>query len=387
MKRILFILISSLLLLLVLPAQAQSYQSIFVTSQRYDRGQMIWRSDHGTIFILTNSGEVVRFPVSTYGPLPQNPFRIAPLGKVPPMMGFGKVWANYDDVRAKLGWATINEVGRNSLMVEHANGSIYMQDLAARLLRVKPDNSWEYVDSIPVPDPNEERPAIKSVTVSSDPVAPGDQLTVTWDIANVDDAIIEFYDAYPRNDILYAINSEQPSSGSLTFTVPDSVLHGLTVTVHGVHYRNLSDGRLVTARVVSETLNIGLRDDTPQEPDAIETWAVYQAYENGMMIWRRDTGNILVLYNDGSIGSYPLTYYAYLSDAPRDLDVPDGMVLPVNGFGRVWAYLDNVREKLGWATDTETGYDLTITTIDHHLLEYNIPPDGKIYITPQDWRY
>lgn len=388
MKRMLLILMSSSLLMLALPIQAESYPGVFVTSQLYDRGQMIWRSDMGTIFVLANSGEVIRFNVQTYGPLPPNPFRIAPLGKVPPMMGFGKVWANYDEVRAKVGWAIVHEQGHDSIMYNHSNGSIYMQDHSGKLLRVTPQNTWEYVDSIPVVDPPAGGdPTINSFTISGNTVNPGETITVTWDIDNVDGANLEFYDRYPRNDILYALEDRKPAKGSVTFTVPEHILHGITVTLHGVEYHNLADGRQVTARVVSQTLTLDIGDNGPQEPEPIKTWAVYQQYEHGMMIWRRDNGTITVLYDDGSLSSYPLTYYAYLSDAPDDLDVPDGMVLPKNGFGRVWAYLDNVRERLGWATDIETGYDLTITAIDHHLLEYNIPPSGKVYITPSDWRY
>jgi len=387
MKRTLILILSSLLLMLVIPAQADNYKSVFVTSQLYDRGQMIWRSDVGTIFVLSNAGNVLRFPVATYGALPPSPFRTAPWGKVPPLMGFGKVWANHDEVRADLGWAIISEVGRDSTMVEHANGSIYMQDQQARLLRVKPNNTWEYVDSIPDDTTPQNNPKIKIFNVNPHSVVAGDTISVTWTVEHVDSVIVEFYDASPRNDILYAIKADQPVSGSLDFTVPEHILHGMTVTLHGANYQDLPDGRRTTTRVVTANETLKLGEGEPQEPQPTQTWAVFQQYEHGMMIWRRDTGTITVLFDDNSVGSYPLTYYAYLSDAPRDIDLPEGKVLPTNGFGRVWAYLDDVRERLGWATGNETGYTLTITTIDHHLIEYTLPEDRKVFISPGTWRY
>ncbi len=261
--------------------------------------------------------------------------------------------------------------------------------LATSLSRAGIDGVWFEVDSIPDDTTSQNDPKIINFSVSPDTITVDDTISVSWNATNVDTVIIEFYDAYPRNDILYSIQSDQPISGSLEFPVPEGVLHGVTVTVHGARYQNLPDGRLMSARVVtvSETLELQDEPQEPEEPQPTQTWAVFQQYEHGMMIWQRDTGKITVLFDDNTLRTYPLTYYAYLSDAPKDLDVPEGMVLPTNGFGRVWAYLDDVRERLGWATDNETGYTLTITVVDHHSIEYTLPNDGKVFISPESWQY
>lgn len=384
MKRLLLILIASLMFIVALPADAESYPSIFVTSQIYDRGQMIWRSDIGTIYVILNDGRVKQYPVHTYGYLPPNPFRVAPFGKVAPMMGFGKVWANYEEIRADLGWAVVNELGRNTPIVNHSNGSTYLLDQFANYVRIKPDNTWEQVSSIPTQPTNNQNPVIHSFTVSPNTVKAGDTVTVSWTITGVDAAIVEFYDAYPRNDILFAIQDRLPTSGTTIFNVPQHVLHGVTVIVYGANYDTLYNGHLVTARVIQESKTLQLETG---EPANIETWAVFQQYDNGMMIWRRDIGSITVLYDDGSLSLYPLTYYAYLSDAPKDIDVPEGKIRPTNGFGRVWAYLDDVRDRLGWATGIETGYNLTITPTGDESAEYNIPPSGKLFIEPGSWHF
>ncbi|GEM_PF-1315009 len=495
MKRFLLLVISCMVFIAVLPAQAAyTYDAVFVTSQRYDRGEMIWRSDIGEILILANDGQVMRYSVFEYGALPPNPWRLAPIGKIPPMMGFGKVWANYDEVRAKLGWAYISEVGRDTPITGTDDGSVYLLDQSARPVRIASNNTWGFVDSIPdtrinppqndptiqsfsvspdvvasgqtitvnwnmanvdgaivemyydlppninqlhsiqdfqpsigtttftVPDlgwdsikivvhgvrydtdrsgrrltgrvvsasesivvddetPPDEIPQIQEFTVSPDVVNAGETITIAWDLLNVDGAHLEIYDAYPRNDILYAIEDNQPASGSMTFTVPEQTLHGMTVTIYGINYET-SNGRENPIRVMNATEVINLAEVLP-EP--IQKWAVYQAYDNGMMLWQSDTGLITVLFDDGTVRNYPLPYYAYLADAPSDVDVPDGKVLPTNGFGRVWVYLDGVRDQLGWATDTETGYNLTITTLESGALEYNLPDGTTIYLQDNTW--
>lgn len=499
MKRFILLLVSCMLFVMGLPAYADiSYGSVFVTSQRYDRGEMIWRSDVGTIFMLANDGQALRFPVTEYGSLPPSPWKTAPLGKIPPMLGFGKVWSNYDDVRAKLGWAYFPEVGRNTPLTQFDDGTLYMLTQSAKPVRINPNNTWQYVDHIPTTPTNpppQSDPYFQSISVSPDEGKVGATITVSWNIINVDAAIVEFYDAYPRNDILYRIEDHHPSSGSTTFTIPAQTLHGITVTVHGARYDVDANGRTITARVINtsevvdliednppaddpyiesvsvtpdegkvgDTINVSwdiknvdgvivefydnyprnttvyhlvenqpttgsttftipeeisnnlrvtvhgvrydvdangrtitarvintsevvdlIEDDTPPAP--VETWAVYQDYDNGMMIWRADTGMITVFFDDGSLRHYPLTYYAYLADVPADIDVPEGKIRPTNGFGRVWAYLDDVRERLGWAVDTETGYNLTITTLDSGEIEYNNPEGGKIIVTGGTWQ-
>jgi len=490
MKRFVLLMMTCMLFVVAMPSYASySYDSIFVTSQRYDRGEMIWRSDLGTIMILANDGQVMQYAIGDYGPLPPNPWRIAPIGKVPPMMGFGKVWANYDTVRAKLGWAYVHEVGRNTPITLDTDGSLYLLNQSARVVRVHPNNTWELVDRFPTPQqgnpyinwfsvnpdtvktgdtisinwnmgnvdgaivemyynndqlhtlqerlpssgttyfsmpnadwesikivlhgvrydnladgrqvtarvisasevlnvdntaPEPNQPHIKSMAVNPDVVNKGGTITVSWDYENVDAVIVEIYDAYPRNDILYAIESKQPIAGSTTFIVPDQTLHGITVTVNGVNYYTDNNGRERYDTVITASEVVQLADDGSSD---ITTWAVYQKYDNGMMIWRADNGTITVFFEDGSLRNYPLSYYSYLSDAPNDLDVPDGKVLPTNGFGRVWAYLDDVSERLGWATDLETGYDLTIRNTDSDEAEYNLPNDGKVFVSPWSWRY
>jgi hypothetical protein len=87
----------------------------------------------------------------------------------------------------------------------------------------------------------------------------------------------------------------------------------------------------------------------------------YQTFEHGTMLWtENDYGwylerHIYVLYDDGT---FDLFDDAWDDTQPFDdptLIPPDGLYQPVAGFGKVWREEAGVRDRLGWATESETG--------------------------------
>ena len=96
---------------------------------------------------------------------------------------------------------------------------------------------------------------------------------------------------------------------------------------------------------------------------SVSTYAAYQSYENGIMIWRQDNQTVYVLSNNGSFVAYLVNDYAGLV-APTDVP-PAGRYTPVNAFGKVWngaLFRDtSVRDTMGWATAPERGYTAAIS--------------------------
>ena len=115
--------------------------------------------------------------------------------------------------------------------------------------------------------------------------------------------------------------------------------------------------------------------------------AAYQAFENGMMVWRGDTQQIVVLYNDGTYQTFNDTW---TSSDPLDTgETPrPGLILPARGFGKVWAQQPGVRDRIGWATSTEASYNARIETylIPRDLTAtYLNLPDGRLLVLEQGW--
>ncbi|MBP7692743.1 MAG: hypothetical protein KA764_12535 [Anaerolineales bacterium] len=137
-----------------------------------------------------------------------------------------------------------------------------------------------------------------------------------------------------------------------------------------------------TATALAEGLStrLGTPDPSPACPDhypwffenrarecaatLLNTWAVLQPFEGGVMVWLQEGGRTLILVDDGS----PFKpYYTVTDPGSADLPGPDpnlvppaGRYQPVLGFARFWNGLapDSawVREQLGWAIAPEAGY-------------------------------
>lgn len=93
--------------------------------------------------------------------------------------------------------------------------------------------------------------------------------------------------------------------------------------------------------------------------------AAFQIFEYGYMVWEGDTGDIHVLYANGNRAYYWEDLYAAWPDNPISENPPMGRVKPVNGFGRVWGNLPEVRQQLGWATTSEHAYTVVMTRYEH----------------------
>ena len=95
------------------------------------------------------------------------------------------------------------------------------------------------------------------------------------------------------------------------------------------------------------------------------TWAAFETFEHGLMVWTQEGGHTYVLIDDGS----PFKPYQEVTD-PQGLPIstaadpalkpPAGRLQPVMGFGKFWRGQvpgsEWVRARLGWATAPESDY-------------------------------
>ncbi|MDY7041404.1 MAG: NBR1-Ig-like domain-containing protein [Chloroflexota bacterium] len=99
--------------------------------------------------------------------------------------------------------------------------------------------------------------------------------------------------------------------------------------------------------------------------EASATWAGEQQFEHGRMIWLQEvrsetavySGVIIVLYADGHCEKYQDTWTEGEPESDPTIVPPAGLYQPVRGFGKIWRTNTAVRDRLGWATAPEQGFN------------------------------
>jgi uncharacterized protein YraI len=104
----------------IAPSCPNTQTTTTLTSQTFEHGMMLWRSDNHEIYVLVNRGTFLHYIDNWSGqPLTQE---TAPTGFQQPQNGFGYLWQNDSRVRDRLGWATTSEVAYPS-PIETSNGT------------------------------------------------------------------------------------------------------------------------------------------------------------------------------------------------------------------------------------------------------------------------
>ncbi|MEW5957442.1 MAG: serine/threonine-protein kinase [Chloroflexota bacterium] len=115
--------------------------------------------------------------------------------------------------------------------------------------------------------------------------------------------------------------------------------------------------------------------------------AAWQPFQSGQMLWRRDLRLIYVLRPDNSWRSYDDLWRE--GDLPFDSNIqaPDGLHQPVQGFGVVWRdETTGIRDLLGWGTAQEAGFEALIQRFGGGTVWFN-PDENNYFILLNDGTY
>lgn len=123
--------------------QAQVRQNIRVSTQRFEHGLMIWRSDTSLVWVLTDDGVVRTYPWDTYKHLPDNTYFGNPpdYKRLRPIFAFGQIWGNDANLRARIGWPTLPEIGF-STAINQVGSTTYFTELDQSQIKFNSDSTW-----------------------------------------------------------------------------------------------------------------------------------------------------------------------------------------------------------------------------------------------------
>ena len=390
-----------------------------ITFQPYEGGYLLWWAESGEIWELTGAqgGSLTSYPSRTYGGLPDNPVRdVTPPNRVRPIMGFGRLWGNFPLVRSQLGWATASEQSFISTLHYDAVSRSTIFTVPGGRTLFSDGRTWTlFTGTLPTQPPPQPTvtplpPGIISVRASFQAFESG---FMTWDASTgfisayfgtnggtVASFAPSAYAALPENHFSIPppgrfspilgfgkvwgnndwVRNQLGWATSLELSYAMSVRHSMGESsfdfqipvgrqyawVFNMNYRtwNYESGSPIPTNppiAATATSTTGL---------VVTTNAAYQVFENGFMIWRGDTGDIWVFPKQANVNYFGQFDYQNLPDNPVTETPPTARLSPINGFGRVWGNVSQLRSALGWAMDTEKSYQATLHTI--HVAS----PDG-----------
>ena len=132
--------------------QAVSLSKVYMTAQRFDHGLMTWRQDNGDIWVLVENGDAFKYPTAIYSGLSEQKVN-NPANRIEPILGFGKIWSNFSDIRSALGWPVLPEIGFTSLVrtSNEAQPRIEFTQLDGQILTINKTErgySWQLLGSM-----------------------------------------------------------------------------------------------------------------------------------------------------------------------------------------------------------------------------------------------
>jgi hypothetical protein len=241
-------------------------------------------------------------------------------------------------------------------------------------LKISDYFDWRQVCDIWVPPAGQ--PVILSFTVAPSEASPGDNVTVTWASANATSARLRTYASNSTDAPEMAV----PPSGSLVVTISKddrfAYMFYLTVTDDAgqADQRLRSVSLLCPAAFFFTTSTRPITGGCPYKPPAFVA-AAQQTFEHGQMLWLAPlppastaTGygpgaTVYILYNAGVMEAWA-TWQTYddvwtpaLPESDPALEPPAGLYQPLRGFGKIWRETPGLRDKLGWATALEQGFN------------------------------
>jgi hypothetical protein len=404
--------------------------------QYFERGLMIWREDTGMIVAFGYDGTALSYPLHRYTALPDNP-QIMPLRTDPtrPILGMGKVWGNFAEVRRLLGMPIEAERAYSARYAALSGRQGYLlQDPNGQMLQVYPNNTWAYADSSVITETGTNSfgawiPATFQPFENGLMIWNGETGDVYVYVGSQNGSLSVYnarsYGELPINASLPPAGYYSPIMGFgrvwanlgsyrtlLGWGLASEQSYQMLLALDGrgiVTSITLPDQRRITRNNDgSYTLPAGLLFQRPRPTAAYPTpertpvilsssmvAMAIQCFEYGFMIWRADTGMVYVLIRRTSIPDtgyvYAIPQSSYVTSAPAtNPTVPPNRIMPVSAFAQTWWYTFDIRQEIGWGTQAEQGYTGTVTTyLETNVTYLGIPSGGSVSVNlnTAQWNY
>ncbi len=198
-------------------------------------------------------------------------------------------------------------------------------------------------------------------TSNVEAIAPGDNVTLFWQVRGAETVTI------------YRIDEEGERENPRPVEAEGRIIIGTNPAVTEV-----AEFVLVAEAstfVIEETIALDVSCDgdwffSPAPggcplPASLPSSHAEQVFQNGLMIWSSITNEIFIFYSDNQEPTWQRFVDAYSEGLPEvavSAEPPQGLLLPVRGFGLIWRTNPTVQNRLGFALRSEVGYSGIVQT-------------------------
>jgi hypothetical protein len=189
---------------------------------------------------------------------------------------------------------------------------------------------------------------------------PGESITLEWQSSGATQAALNYILPSGQYGDFWAVEP----SGSMDYAIPAGNRNAerFELAVYDAAGRSARVELRVPLRCPDAWFFSPAPDECPGSAPLF-TDGAEQHFERGVMLWNRTEDRVYVLSDDRPSRdwqSYTDEWDEGEPESDPNIVPPAGLYQPVRGFGLVWREQPGVRERLGWAVDTEAGYPTAI---------------------------
>ena len=209
-------------------------------------------------------------------------------------------------------------------------------------------------------DGDSDENLIVQFTADTIEAVPGDTITLSW--TTRDTITVTLYHMMSTGQLghWWAV----PLDGSFEYEIPVHEKNVVRFALFAADDEGKSE--MATTSVILRCLDSWFFENPPEICPAAEPMSsagAIQDFEAGQMIWIAEEDMIYVLFEDGNSPNWNryLDHWQ-VGDPESDasLAAPVGLQQPIRGFGLIWREEPRVRERVGWATGAEMGFETTL---------------------------